>query len=366
MMQCSTKRNFGLSYCRSLATIAIIVLHTGFILSTTFKFSMDDNIFLRIFVNCSMWAVPIFLMVTGVLNLEPTKKIPLKKLIKKYIFRIFLAITIFVAIYQVVDIILYKQNFNLNQILLYFKNFYMGKTYSPMWYLYMLIGLYLMMPMYKAFIKIGSEAEIKFVLTVYIFFISIIPIIGTFKIVSGFYIHELTIYPFYMFVGYALNKGIVKIERYKGATLFIALTILIAILTYIRWENDYENTEVLWSYSSFLVIIQSVGIFSLIMGSTYNLEWQGEKHIIEKSVAENSKIKRAFSSFLLRIDDCSFGIYLIHIIFIRVFVAIDFAKVFINSSSVYVILPTLVIVNLFLSYITTRCIKNLPGFKSIL
>lgn len=74
-----------------------------------------------------MWAVPIFLMVTGVLILEPRKKLPLKKFIKKYIARIFLAIIIFVAIYQVLDIILDKQSFNLNQILLYFEKLWRGK-----------------------------------------------------------------------------------------------------------------------------------------------------------------------------------------------------------------------------------------------
>lgn len=366
MTQCLTKKNFGLSYCRSLATIAIIVLHTGFILSTTFKFSTDDNIILRLFVNCSMWAVPIFLMVTGVLNLNPQKDLPLKKLIKKYIARIFIAIAIFIAIYQVIDIFINHQSLGFNQILLYFENLYRGKTYSPMWYLYMLIGLYLMMPMYRAFVMLGHETEIKFILIIYIIFISIIPAIGTFKFTSGFYIHELTIYPFYMFVGYVLNKGIVKIDRYKGVALFIVSTILISFLTFIRWKNNNENLEVFWSYSSFFVILQSIGMFNLIMGSTYNLEWEGEQNRIEKAVTTNSKLKRVFSSFLIKIDDCSFGIYLLHIIFIRVFVTMDFVKTLINNNSIYVILPLLVIVNLFLSYIITRCIKNIPVFKFIL
>lgn len=240
-----------------------------------------------------------------------------------------------------------------------------GKTYSPMWYLYMLIGLYLMMPMYRSLVKVSNESEIKFILMVYVLFLSIIPIIGSFKFDSGFYIHELTIYPFYIFVGYVLNKGIIKIKRHKCALLFIASTIVIVLLTYIRWTNNYENIEMFWSYSSVFVIIQSAGIFNTIMGSTYNLDWQEGSNSIEFR-SSSSKVKKLFSSLLLKIDNCSFGIYLTHIIFLRIFVTMNFAKSFIYNNSIFVILTILVIINLLLSYITTKFLKNIPIFRFIL
>ena len=119
MRQSLTKTNLGLSYCRALATIAIITLHTGFVLSTHLKFKMMDNIILRIFVNCSMWAVPVFLMVTGSLLLDENRKLTLNKLLKKYVVRILLSIVIFVAIYQIVDILLDNKKINLKQLLIY-------------------------------------------------------------------------------------------------------------------------------------------------------------------------------------------------------------------------------------------------------
>lgn len=356
MRQSSTNTNIGLSYCRALATIAIIILHTGFVLSTNLKFELKDNIILILFVNCSMWAVPIFLMVTGTLILNENKKLTLNKLIKKYIKRILISIVIFVAIYQIVDIILDKKQINFNQLLIYFKNLYTGKTYSPMWYLYMLIGLYLMMPMYRSFIKECDDKEIKFILFIYLVFISLMPIIGIFKFKSGFYIHELTIYPFYLFIGYSLYKGIIKINFKKGILLFLISTILICILTYLRWKNNYKNLEVFWGYSSPIVIIQSTGLFSFIMGISKSLDWQNKK----------SKNEKFFSKILLKIDNKSFGIYLIHIIFIRIFISSSMIKNLISNVSVYSILPILVIINLFLSYLIVKIIKNFPIFKSIL
>ncbi|MDU5560165.1 acyltransferase [Anaerococcus vaginalis] len=365
-MQSSTKMNFGLSYCRAIATIAIIILHTGFVLSTNFRFNIEDNIILRLFVNCSMWAVPIFLMVTGVLNLDENKNLTLKKLIKKYIGRILLSIVIFVAIYQIADIIIDKRSLHLNEFLTYLKNLYTGNTYSPMWYLYMLIGLYLLMPMYRAFVKVSKENEIKFIMLVYIIFISIIPAIGTFKFKSGFYIHELTIYPFYLFMGYSLHKGIIKIDKNKGAILFIVSSILISILTYYRWINNNENFEIFWSYSSIIVIVQSIGFFNFVMGISKSQKWQA----IEKVSSENKKsyknTENIFSSILLKIDSLSFGIYLIHIIIIRIFTSIDTIKNLIIGNSILLTVPVLVITNLFLSCIIVKLIKNFPIFKSIL
>ena len=80
---------------------------------------MMDNIILRIFVNCSMWAVPVFLMVTGSLLLDENRKLTLNKLLKKYVVRILLSIVIFVAIYQIVDILLDNKKINLKQLLIY-------------------------------------------------------------------------------------------------------------------------------------------------------------------------------------------------------------------------------------------------------
>ena len=367
MTQSLTKRNFGLSYCRALATIAIITLHIGFVLSTTFNFVLSDKIALRMFVNCSMWAVPIFLMVTGVLNLDPDKTLTISKLVKKYIYRIFLSIVIFVAIYQIVDILIENKNFNLVQeILLYLENLYRGRTYSPMWYLYMLIGLYLMMPMYRAFVKVGTDSEIKFVLLVYVLFISIIPTIGVFKFSSGFYIHELTIYPFYMILGYILSSELVKISQFKSAIIFISSSILLLILTYVRWKLNIKDLEVFWGYSSIIVILQSVGIFNVIVKMDSSRRKTNNKYNPQEINSSINKIKNLFSRLLLKIDTCSFGIYLIHIIVIRIFVSMDIARTIINVTSIHIIIPLLTISILLRSYITTKVLKKFPVFKFIL
>lgn len=356
--QCLTIRNNGLSYSRAIATIAIIALHTGFALSTGWKLDMSDNIISRIFVNCSMWAVPVFIMVTGILNLEPSKVLTLKKLFKKNILRIFVAMAVFIAIYQIVDIILGKQPVNFDQLLIYIKDLYTGMTYSPMWYLYMLIGLYLLMPLYRSFTRVGTDREIRYVLLVYVIFISILPIIGSFGLVSGFYINELTIYPFYMFIGYALNKGIVKLNQKQGLIIFILTTVLLIVLTYYRWAKGYEKLEVFWAYSSFIVIFQSMGIFSMMMGKSSWYEW------MEKSTDGN--VKRKDNRFLLKLDDCSFGIYLVHIIFIRIYSGSAFVADMIGSIT---IIPTLLILiagNLVASYIVVKILKKIPGFKFFL
>ena len=102
------------------------------------------------------------------------------------------------------------------------------------------------------------------------------------------------------------------------------------------------------------------------MGISKSQKWQA----IEKVSSENKKsyknTENIFSSILLKIDSLSFGIYLIHIIIIRIFTSIDTIKNLIIGNSILLTVPVLVITNLFLSCIIVKLIKNFPIFKSIL
>ena len=92
----STKNNRvpQLSLMRCIACIGIVVLHTVFAASQYFADSITptQNMFSRMVDNNMMWAVPVFLMVTGALQLDPGKELPLKKLFGRYLLRILIAL----------------------------------------------------------------------------------------------------------------------------------------------------------------------------------------------------------------------------------------------------------------------------------
>ena len=100
-----TDRNTGLSLVRVIACLDIVILHTVFAANEYFADGITDtqNLFSRITENNMMWAVPCFLMVTGALQLDPARTIPLKKLYGRYILRVLIALVACCVIFRIFD-----------------------------------------------------------------------------------------------------------------------------------------------------------------------------------------------------------------------------------------------------------------------
>ena len=96
-MMASKNHILGFSCLRAVACIAIVVLHIVYsaVLLYGNELGKWDTAISMIIVDCMMWAVPCFIMVTGALLLDPKRIITYKKLFGKYIFRIFAALILF-------------------------------------------------------------------------------------------------------------------------------------------------------------------------------------------------------------------------------------------------------------------------------
>ena len=220
-----------------------------------------------------------------------------------------------------------------------------GTSWSHIWYLYLLIGLYLLLPFYKKIVDNSSTKEIKYLLAVYIVFLSILPVLEIWGIHCGFYIHVSTIYPFYLFAGYAIYKHIFCPGKAASLTILVISTLLIIGCTAARWVYDIPSMEILWGYSSFFVIMQAVGFFSLL-----------------KDVKDTGL--RAVKWVLLKLDECSFGVYLIHMIFVRLILRYMEFNPYKNGGILAFVL--LIIGILFISYAITWILKRIPFLKKII
>lgn len=215
-----------------------------------------------------------------------------------------------------------------------------------MWYLYLLIGLYLLLPLYRKIAKYSNEEDLKYLLGIYVLFLSIFPLFQVLGLDVGFYIHVSTIYPFYLFCGYAIHRKILRTPIWMTWIMVIVSTLGIIFMTYVRWKYNIEELEHIWSYSSILVVMQAIGIFTVI-----------EKIVL----SENGWIHKVF----IQIDKCSFGIYLIHMMLVRYILryrminpyetrypAISFVLIFIVVFAV--------------SYAVTWMLRHIPGLRKII
>lgn len=335
------------SYIRAIACIAIIVLHTFASASILFwnQIGVLTNAWSRAISNVLMWTVPCFVMTTGALLLEESRKLTYEKLFKKYILRILAALVIFTMVFRGFDMIMDGEQVGIGILLSWIYELFTGTSWSHLWYLYLLIGLYFMMPFYRKIAQFSEKFDIRYLLIIYVVFVSVLPLTNLINLRSGFYIHVSTIYPFYLFCGYAIHKGIIKVNQWLAVAAVFFSSCLIVVLTIIRWTDSIDVMEQLWGYSSIFVVVQAVGIFALF----------------DKIKGKGSGL---IHKFLLNIDRCSFGIYLIHMIFIRwILRYMSFNPYKCNE----IINFFLLIIGIFIiSYFCTWILKKIPILKNIL
>ena len=342
------KRTNYYSYIRAIACMAIVLLHTadasvmlyGDAVSSVQKTGSMGMVY------CMMWAVPCFVMVTGALLLNPEKEITYKKLYGKYILRILLALAVFGVIFRCFDIAMNHEPWSVTGVLQGLWNVMIGKSWAHLWYLYLLIGIYLLLPFYRKIAANSSTKEIWYLLGIYALFISILPLTGMVNVDIEFYIHTSTIYPFYLFLGWAISSGRLNIPKTGGAILFLVGTLLLITVVRYRYMNGVEELAKLLNYSSVFVILQCMGLFAFLKkdnGSDENTSF-GEK-------------------ILLSIDRCSFGIYLIHMVFIRLVLRYWEVNPFLSGTWMILFIS----IGIFLiSWILVRLLKMIPVCSRIL
>ena len=344
---CSTKRIYSFSYLRVAACLAIILLHTVFAANVFFADTLTEsqNVISRMIENCMMWAVPSFLMITGALLLDLQKKITFRKLFRRYILRMLLVLLLFCMIFRVFDMIMDGEEITIVSFLRGFYEFFVGKSWGHLWYLYLLIGLYLLLPFYKKIVKYSTDRELQYLVVVYTGFLSLLPMLNIWDINCGFYICTSLIYPLYLFCGYMIHEKILKINGMAALLLVVVSTVLIIGLTKVRWETNFEAMDELWGYSSILVVAQTVGIFAL--ADRWHIAGTGRVHRI-----------------VMKLDECSFGVYLIHMIFVRLILRYMEFNPYENGG--ILMFAALIVGNFIVSFCITWVLKKLPGFRRIL
>lgn len=284
------KRISQYSWIRVIACFAIVLLHTLDGSLSYFGETVTENqaAAVRAASGLLMWAVPCFLMVTGALLLDPARELTMKKLFGKYIRRMVLALIVFTFIFTVIKFAAGEKD---DIIVSCLRDLIQCTSMSYLWYLYLMIGLYLMMPFYRMITAAASEKMLRYLVLLLIVFTSLMPLLGYVGLESGFYIPTDVIYPAYLFIGYLLSRN--NMGKGKAIALLVTCGALLAILA-ARVGGGDVDMDALTGYGSPLVVGMSAGVFSLMM-----------------------RIRAGAGEVLSSIDRCSFGIYLIHMIGVR-------------------------------------------------
>jgi surface polysaccharide O-acyltransferase-like enzyme len=86
-----------LNTLRVFAMFGVVMIHVFAPINTRYAsyLTSQESYICIIWGNLWQWSVPVFVMITGVLFLDPSKNITIGKIIKRYFIRIIIAIIIF-------------------------------------------------------------------------------------------------------------------------------------------------------------------------------------------------------------------------------------------------------------------------------
>ncbi|MGL5682041.1 MAG: acyltransferase [Marinifilaceae bacterium] len=322
-----SNRIVWLDVLRFIAIFMVICIHCAdpFNVSPEARANPDYNFFGALYGSFMRPCVPLFVMITGLLLL-PVKQLQ-GEFYKKRLLRLAVPFVLWSVLYNLfpwITGVLGYPSTTISSVFAYASSdasqtfmsaldnillipFKFNVYTVPMWYLYMLLGLYLYMPFFSAWIEKASAAQKRFFL--YTWGITLF-----LPYAYAFFTQDLlgvcawngfgTFYYFAGFNGYLLlgHYLYTDIERWKlGKTLFIAVPMFIVgyLITYFGFKAITANAdcteaqmELFFLYCSPNVCVMTIAVFLL---------------------ARCINITSQFCvSLFANIAKCGLGIYLIH------------------------------------------------------
>lgn len=254
--------------------------------------------------------IPVLLMISGMFLLDPEKELPVKKLYGHNVLRILLSLLFWNMLYAVYYA--YQSTQPGEDALAVFSNHFL-ETHYHLEFLYALIGVYVMTPVLRIFVKWADQQGWKYLLVLFLICISIIPSLQmiNFPICQNILNYILRFSPRYISassgIGYAGFYMLgYYLKRYGiPERLLKILTGLVVILGLIEVVGKPYFPEQ----------IAGLGYYDMgtILGSVIFVCWM--KHMLqEHSFGQKTE------KIIILLSKWSFGAYLIHDFVLQFFV----------------------------------------------
>jgi surface polysaccharide O-acyltransferase-like enzyme len=342
---------------RTVAMIGVILLHASgrWLITSQELNQMNQLEFLRwvvvdIYQSMAVISVPLFLMLTGALLLQPEKDESLTVFFKKRWARIGLPFLFWISAYFVWDFLVKGIPFDWSVIVQGLLN----GPYTHIWYMYVLIGLYLLTPIFRIFIAHANQEMIKYFIILWFVGVATIPF---FNLLTIFKLHQdvfaLTGYIGFFVLGTYLPT--VKMRRSTIAALMAVGIALTVLGTYVLAVTGQDSEMYFFQeYRSPTVILSSVMVFMMLLTV--------QPPSVQKGVC-CSKLNR----LVKLISQNTLSIYLFHVMVIESFQNgyLGFA---INRDTMNSIIeiPLLTTIVLFVSLAIILLSKKLPYLPKLL
>lgn len=347
------RRDVFLDKLRVAATCAVVMLHTVTgVMDTTDMgaYPVEKRVFLVV-LDLVCWCVPLFLLISGYLFLNPARDIGMGRMLTKYCRRIVLALFFFGVPYACLEQIAMEEGFRWGMVAEAVHMVLRGESWSHMWYLYLILLLYLLTPPLKwMLIRVPRWTVYALLLALFVG-ASVLPYLR--KLLS---LEEMAVLPdggiyfFYYISGYLFvtgqgkrqedERGGMRREALGHLPLFAGL--LAAGMVLSRLVGDYT---VQMAYNYPFTVLLSLLLFGWAAGG----KWPARR------------MPTVPPSFWEGAAALSFAVYLIHPVFLNI--AYKFLHVTLLSFPIGVSLPLFFTGTLLLSTAVAWALRQIPFLR---
>ncbi len=305
------KRLVHYDLVRIIAMFGVIVVHTsGTLYRVTAPITSFNWQVSNIYSTSGKFSICIFMMVSGMLFLNPNKSITISALFRKNILRIASGFIFWSLAYASFGLWVKIQMNGYSDAYLhgFFIDFVTGNYH--MWFCYMIIGIYIIVP----FLRLISSDEylMKYFLILSIIFVCTIPVLQQLpdaisapitiivtQLRLNFVLGWVGIFILGYYLSYCNIPKKAEILSYILGILSLILTIVLNGLLSIRNNQNYEG---LYELTNINILLTAVALFIFF-----------RLHVSKMEFSER------FQKLVLILSECTFGVYFIHVFIIIIF-----------------------------------------------
>ena len=330
-----TDRIFYFDELRALAILFVILCHAGQFFPTTLYYLSSPTVLS--YISIGRMGVPLFFIISGALLIN--KDYTLGEFFKKRFSRILIPAAFWYLISFIVFFAFTGYNYDL--IITWFHHNDLS------WFIYAMIGIYLIIPLFNSFVKEFGTLGAEYFLIIWIILI----ILFNLNYEVPYLFDNFGIYGGYAMLGYYLaNK---KFKVYSNAMIMFNLIIFIACLL-INLHIAFTYTVVI-RYFSIVLVIECSSLFLIFRYISKYAELKPSRMLSKI----HNFIKNSFIGTLIYVlSICSYALFFIHLILVKV-IASNF------TISKFDMIPVMFIIITGLSLAVAVLLSVVPGLNKI-
>lgn len=348
-MKISPNRILYLDEVRSLAIILVVLGHLIRFFSRDFaSWQIGSAIF-----SFTRIGIPLFFTVSGALLL--TRKHDIKQFLEKRFKRVFMPFSFWIVVYMILGILLWQYEPTLQYV--YEIIFGIHIMCELFWFIWSLMGVYLLIPVLSSFIREYGDFGSKYLIVITII-LSILCTIGFFN--DTHIKHDFrVIFNFFPVLGYFILGSYIHNHEFsysKRKMFFIGIAMFVIgivghfLKIYYNGLGGYTLAPV--DLFDLFVVMESIGLFIAFKYADVKMISDKLKPVKEQTLG---KIIVTFSS-------CSFGIYFAHYILIQYFFRSGFMRWW-GYKNLFIYFPLSAIIVIGLSWALIYVMSKIPILK---